>query len=115
MASHGVLLLTFGVPSMSVPTVPPSILGEEQNISVVVNESVALECQSHAVPRPVLRWQKDGRPLQPHPGIHFSADKALLEVCHCAAGCPEELTEQGRAGLMGVPGPFEHCSAQCDQ
>ncbi|GAB1286208.1 Hemicentin-2 [Apodemus speciosus] len=58
---------------------PPSILGEELNMSVVVNESVALECQSHAVPLPVLRWQKDGRPLEPHPGIRLSADKALLE------------------------------------
>uniref|UniRef100_A0A8C0DZX9 Hemicentin-2 n=1 Tax=Balaenoptera musculus TaxID=9771 RepID=A0A8C0DZX9_BALMU len=59
---------------------PPSILGEELNVSVVANESVALECQSHAVPPPVLSWRKDGRPLEPRPGIHFSADKALLEV-----------------------------------
>ncbi|XP_060245885.1 hemicentin-2 [Meriones unguiculatus] len=59
---------------------PPSILGEELNMSVVVNESVALECQSHAVPPPVLRWRKDGRPLEPHPGIRLSADQALLEV-----------------------------------
>lgn len=68
-------------PSPSASTVPPSILGEELNMSVVVNESVALECQSHAVPPPVLRWQKDGRPLEPHPGIRLSADQALLEVC----------------------------------
>ncbi|XP_021050559.1 hemicentin-2 [Mus pahari] len=59
---------------------PPSILGEELNMSVVVNESATLECQSHAVPPPVLRWQKDGRPLEPHPGIRLSADKALLKV-----------------------------------
>uniref|UniRef100_F1S0Y1 Hemicentin-2 n=1 Tax=Sus scrofa TaxID=9823 RepID=F1S0Y1_PIG len=48
---------------------PPSILGEELNVSVVANESVALECRSH-----------DGRPLEPRPGIRLSADKALLEV-----------------------------------
>lgn len=96
MASPGVLLFTLGAPSLSTPTVPPSILGEELNISVVVNESVALECQSHAVPPPVLRWQKDGRPLEPHPGIRLSADKALLEVCRSAADCPEELNEQGQ-------------------
>nr|XP_033715233.1 hemicentin-2-like [Tursiops truncatus] len=60
--------------------VPPSILGEELNVSVVANESVALECQSHAVPPPVLSWRKDGRPLEPRPGIRLSADKALLEV-----------------------------------
>lgn len=76
---------------------PPSILGEELNMSVVVNESIALECQSHAVPPPVLRWRKDGRLLEPHPGIRLSADKALLEVCCSAAGCLEELNEQDRA------------------
>ncbi|XP_058380273.1 hemicentin-2 [Diceros bicornis minor] len=59
---------------------PPSILGEELNVSVVANESVALECRSHAVPPPVLSWRKDGRPLQPRPGVRLSADKALLEV-----------------------------------
>ncbi|XP_007942419.2 hemicentin-2 [Orycteropus afer afer] len=59
---------------------PPSILGEELNVSVVVNESVALECWSHAMPLPVLSWWKDGRPLQPRPGVHLSADKAFLEV-----------------------------------
>uniref|UniRef100_A0A5G2Q6R4 Hemicentin-2 n=1 Tax=Sus scrofa TaxID=9823 RepID=A0A5G2Q6R4_PIG len=47
---------------------PPSILGEELNVSVVANESVALD------------WRKDGRPLEPRPGIRLSADKALLEV-----------------------------------
>ncbi|XP_028353185.1 hemicentin-2 [Physeter macrocephalus] len=59
---------------------PPSIPGEELNVSVAANESVALECQSHAVPPPVLSWRKDGRPLEPRPGIRLSADKALLEV-----------------------------------
>lgn len=98
MASPGVPLLT-GVPSPSAPAVPPSILGEELNMSVVVNESVALECRSHAVPPPVLRWQKDGGALEPRPGIRLSADKALLEVCRCAARCPEKLKEQGRVDL----------------
>ncbi|KAM5331532.1 hemicentin-2 [Glossophaga mutica] len=59
---------------------PPHILGEELNVSVVANESVALECQSHAVPPPVLSWRKDGRPLEPRPGVRLSADKGLLEV-----------------------------------
>ncbi|KAM5259263.1 hemicentin-2 isoform 1-T1 [Hipposideros larvatus] len=59
---------------------PPSILGEELNVSVVANESVALECQSQAVPPPVLSWRKDGRPLELRPGVRLSADKALLEV-----------------------------------
>ncbi|XP_035878268.1 hemicentin-2 [Phyllostomus discolor] len=59
---------------------PPHILGEELNVSVVANESVALECRSHAVPPPELSWRKDGRPLEPRPGVRLSADKALLEV-----------------------------------
>ncbi|XP_008585904.1 PREDICTED: hemicentin-2-like, partial [Galeopterus variegatus] len=59
---------------------PPSILGEELNVSIVANESVALECQSHAVPLPVLSWRKDGQPLELRPGVRLSADKALLEV-----------------------------------
>ncbi|VTJ68807.1 Hypothetical predicted protein [Marmota monax] len=59
---------------------PPSILGEELNVSVVAHESVALECQSHAVPPPVLSWRKDGRPLHLRPGVRLSADKALLQV-----------------------------------
>lgn len=72
--------------------VPPSILGEELNVSVVANESVALECQSHAVPPPVLSWRKDGRPLEPRPGARLSADKTLLEVCEQA----------GQDGPLGV-------------
>ncbi|KAM9207753.1 hemicentin-2 [Dugong dugon] len=59
---------------------PPSILGEELNVSVVANQSVTLECQSHAMPPPVLSWWKDGRPLDPRPGVRLSTDKALLEV-----------------------------------
>nr|XP_020731255.1 hemicentin-2-like [Odocoileus virginianus texanus] len=65
---------------------PPSILGEERNVSVVANESVALECWSYAVPPPVLSWRKDGRPLEPRPGVHLSTDKALLEVDRAEVG-----------------------------
>uniref|UniRef100_H0VN85 Hemicentin 2 n=1 Tax=Cavia porcellus TaxID=10141 RepID=H0VN85_CAVPO len=66
--------------------VPPSILGEELTISVVANESVTLECRSHAVPPPKLSWQKDSRPLKLRPGIHLSQDKALLEVSRAEVG-----------------------------
>ncbi|XP_057580791.1 hemicentin-2 [Hippopotamus amphibius kiboko] len=81
---------------------PPSILGEELNVSVVANESVALECRSHAVPPPVLSWRKDGRPLEPRPGVRLSADKALLEVDRAKVGdagrytC-EALNQAGRS------------------
>ncbi|XP_045626988.1 hemicentin-2 [Ursus americanus] len=81
---------------------PPSILGEELNVSVVANESVALECRSQAVPSPVLSWRKDGRPLEPRPGVHLSPDKALLEVSRAEVGdagrytC-EALNQAGRS------------------
>ncbi|XP_055255516.1 hemicentin-2 isoform X3 [Moschus berezovskii] len=65
---------------------PPTILGEERNVSVLANESVVLECLSHAVPPPVLSWRKDGRPLEPRPGVHLSVDKALLEVDRAEVG-----------------------------
>ncbi|XP_012784766.2 hemicentin-2 [Ochotona princeps] len=60
--------------------VPPSILGEELNVSVVAGKAVALACRSHAVPPPVLSWWKDGRPLVPRPGVRLLEDDALLEV-----------------------------------
>ncbi|CAK6433530.1 unnamed protein product [Pipistrellus nathusii] len=82
--------------------VPPSILGEERNVSVVANASVVLECQSHAVPPPVLSWRKDGRPLEPRPGARLSADGALLQVDRAAVSdagrytC-EALNQAGRS------------------
>ncbi|XP_075041291.1 hemicentin-2 [Mixophyes fleayi] len=65
--------------------VPPSILGEEFNSSVTVNQPVLLECQSSAVPPPTITWLKDGRPLPRRPGIrviengrHLQIDQAQL-------------------------------------
>ncbi|XP_012372192.1 hemicentin-2 [Octodon degus] len=66
--------------------VPPSILGEELAISVEANQSVTLECRSHAVPPPELSWRKDGKPLRLRPGIRLSEDKALLEVTRAEVG-----------------------------
>lgn len=80
--------------------VPPSILGEERNVSVVANASVVLECQSHAVPPPVLSWRKDGRPLEPRPGARLSADGALLQASGAEPG-----------GLGAGRGPWVPCEA----
>lgn len=96
---------------------PPSILGEELNVSVVANESVTLECQSQAVPLPVLSWRKDGHPLELRPGIHLSADKALLEVCGLLGGWwgahSAELAP-GRAGPVGaLPRLVQLSATQC--
>lgn len=46
--------------------VPPNIAGEStpQDVSVLQNRQVTLECRSDAVPPPTLTWLKDGQPLQ---------------------------------------------------
>ncbi|OXB72513.1 UNVERIFIED_CONTAM: hypothetical protein H355_016382 [Colinus virginianus] len=60
--------------------VPPDIMGEEQNISVLINQAVKLLCQSNAVPLPMLMWLKDGRPLLKKPGLSISEDGSVLEI-----------------------------------
>ncbi|XP_023961842.2 hemicentin-2 isoform X1 [Chrysemys picta bellii] len=65
--------------------VPPNVLGEELNISVIFNRSVTLECQHHTAPSPVLRWLKDGRPLPQDPRARLSADGAVLQIEHAQA------------------------------
>uniref|UniRef100_A0A8D0P964 Hemicentin-1 n=1 Tax=Sus scrofa TaxID=9823 RepID=A0A8D0P964_PIG len=49
--------------------VAPNIMGEEQNVSVLISQAVELLCQSDAIPLPTLTWLKDGRPLLKKPGI----------------------------------------------
>ena len=46
--------------------VPPNIAGESspQNVSVLQNRQVTLECKSDAVPPPTLTWLKDDQPVQ---------------------------------------------------
>ncbi|XP_062437683.1 hemicentin-1 [Rhea pennata] len=60
--------------------VPPNIMGEEQNVSVLVSRSVELLCQSNAVPPPVLTWLKDGRPLLKKPGLSITEDGSVLKI-----------------------------------
>ncbi|XP_009081115.1 PREDICTED: LOW QUALITY PROTEIN: hemicentin-1-like, partial [Acanthisitta chloris] len=60
--------------------VPPDIMGEEQNVSVLVGQAVELLCQSNAIPRPVLTWLKDGQPLLKKPGLSISGDGSVLKV-----------------------------------
>ncbi|XP_038637840.1 LOW QUALITY PROTEIN: hemicentin-1-like [Scyliorhinus canicula] len=59
---------------------PPSILGDEQNVSVNLNDSVSLECQSQAFPPPILRWMKDGLPLPMRARHSLSANASVLEI-----------------------------------
>lgn len=60
--------------------VPPNIMGEEQNVSVLISQAVELICQSDAVPPPTLLWLKDGRPLLKKPGVSISEDGSVLKV-----------------------------------
>ncbi|XP_026645393.1 hemicentin-1 [Microtus ochrogaster] len=60
--------------------VPPNIMGEEQNASVLISQAVELICQSDAVPPPTLLWLKDGRPLLRKPGVSISEDGSVLKI-----------------------------------
>ncbi|XP_038571298.1 hemicentin-1 isoform X2 [Micropterus salmoides] len=60
--------------------VPPNIMGEEVNATVMLGRPVELHCQSDAIPPPTLSWRKDGRPLFRKPGLIVSADGSVLKV-----------------------------------
>jgi len=62
------------------PSVPPNIMGEEVNKTVLMGLSVQLHCQSDAIPPPALSWRKDGRPLYRKPGLSLSEDGSFLKV-----------------------------------
>ncbi|KAL9846109.1 hemicentin-1 isoform 2-T2 [Geothlypis trichas] len=60
--------------------VPPDIVGEEQNVSVLLGQALELRCQGSAVPPPRLAWLRDGRPLLEKPGLSISADGSVLKI-----------------------------------
>ncbi|KAG8436526.1 hypothetical protein GDO86_007581 [Hymenochirus boettgeri] len=60
--------------------VPPNIMGEEQNISTLITETIILTCQSNAVPPPVLTWYKDWKPLIRRTGLSISEDGSILKI-----------------------------------
>lgn len=60
--------------------VPPNIMGEEQNISILAGQAAELLCQSDAVPSPTLTWLKDGRPLLKKPGLGIAENGSVLKV-----------------------------------
>ncbi|XP_011246353.1 hemicentin-1 isoform X3 [Mus musculus] len=65
---------------------PPNIMGEEQNVSVLIGQAVELFCQSDAVPPPTLMWLKDGRPLLKRPGLSISENGSVLKIEDAQAG-----------------------------
>ncbi|XP_020958298.1 hemicentin-1 isoform X2 [Sus scrofa] len=60
--------------------VAPNIMGEEQNVSVLISQAVELLCQSDAIPLPTLTWLKDGRPLLKKPGISVAENGSVLKI-----------------------------------
>ncbi|XP_012495412.1 PREDICTED: hemicentin-1-like, partial [Propithecus coquereli] len=58
---------------------PPNIMGEEQNVSVVIGQAVELLCQSDAIPTPTLTWLKDGRHLLKKPSLSISENGSVLK------------------------------------
>uniref|UniRef100_A0A4W6D352 Hemicentin-1 n=1 Tax=Lates calcarifer TaxID=8187 RepID=A0A4W6D352_LATCA len=62
--------------------VPPNIAGEStpQNMSVLQNRQVTLECKSDAVPPPTLTWLKDGRPLQASARVRILSAGRYLQI-----------------------------------
>ncbi|XP_061739556.1 hemicentin-1 [Nerophis ophidion] len=62
--------------------VPPNIAGEgiPQDMSVLQNRQVTLECKSDAVPSPTLIWLKDGQPLQASARVRVLSEGRYLQV-----------------------------------
>ncbi|XP_075689566.1 hemicentin-1 [Rhinoderma darwinii] len=60
--------------------VPPNIMGKEQNVSVLLSETLVLKCESNAVPPPVLTWYKDWRPLVNRPGVKIYDNGSILQI-----------------------------------
>ncbi|XP_041648005.1 hemicentin-1 [Cheilinus undulatus] len=62
--------------------VPPNIAGETtpQDVSVLRNRQVTLECKSDAVPPPTLTWLKDGQPLKASARVRILSSGRYLQI-----------------------------------
>nr|XP_047909504.1 hemicentin-2 [Anser cygnoides] len=63
---------------------PPTALGEEENVSAIVNQEVTLRCPDPGVDPRGSRWLKDGTLLTPNPGMRLSVDGTVLQVGRAA-------------------------------
>ncbi|XP_040387830.1 hemicentin-2 isoform X3 [Cygnus olor] len=63
---------------------PPTALGEEENVSAIVNQEVTLHCPDPGVDPRGSRWLKDGTLLTPSPGMRLSVDGTVLQVGRAA-------------------------------
>ncbi|CAG5863670.1 unnamed protein product [Menidia menidia] len=62
--------------------VPPNIAGDStpQDVSVLQNRQVTLECKSDAVPPPTLTWLKDAKPLQASARVRVLSSGRYLQI-----------------------------------
>ncbi|XP_018408468.1 PREDICTED: hemicentin-1 [Nanorana parkeri] len=60
--------------------VPPNIMGEQQNVTILMSQTLSLKCESNAIPPPVLMWFKDWRPLVNRAGLRISGSGHVLEI-----------------------------------
>ncbi|KAJ8376139.1 hypothetical protein SKAU_G00067190 [Synaphobranchus kaupii] len=74
--------------------VPPNIAGEigPQDLSVLLNRQVTLECKSDAVPPPTLTWLKDGAPLQASPRVRILSSGRYLQINNVELGDGAQYT-----------------------
>ncbi|KAI1891477.1 hypothetical protein AGOR_G00144220 [Albula goreensis] len=74
--------------------VPPNIAGESgsQDLSVLLNRQVTLECKSDAVPPPTLTWLKDGTPLQASPRVRILSNGRYLQINNAELGDRAQYT-----------------------
>lgn len=79
--------------------VPPTTMGEEENITVIVNQPVTLECLAPGVPPRGSRWLKDGNLLTPKRGVQLPAEGTMLQVTL------QRIAENGR-GNRAVKTPI---------
>ncbi|XP_044528060.1 hemicentin-1 [Gracilinanus agilis] len=68
--------------------VPPNIAGTSdlQDITVLQNRQVTLECKSDAVPPPVITWLKNGERLQATPRIRILSGGRYLQINNADLG-----------------------------
>ncbi|KAG8003177.1 Hemicentin-1, partial [Nibea albiflora] len=67
--------------------VPPSIIGQinvPENVSVVVKNPVALNCEASGIPLPTITWLKDGRPIKASSSLRVLSGGRSLRLMHAA-------------------------------
>uniref|UniRef100_A0A674IMN9 Hemicentin-1 n=1 Tax=Terrapene triunguis TaxID=2587831 RepID=A0A674IMN9_9SAUR len=68
--------------------VPPNIAGTSgpQDLTVLQNRQVILECKSDAVPPPTITWLKDGERLQATPRVRILSSGRYLQINNADLG-----------------------------